>query len=273
VVGRDTVTKELSSKIYETTAKTYNIGRKADPFIVERIGENLLQDLNGVYLDVGCGTGNYTSALAQLGFDIQGLDLSPSMLAEAKKSFPELIWHESDMRNLPFPSQSFNGVVSINTLHYVRYTINEVFHEIKRILKQRGKFVLFLVTLEQCLQFWVGRYFPFFWELGKQILISRQTILDALDQVGFKKLKIIPYYITETSEDLYIYACKYRPYLLLDPTIREGMSPLQRPEYQALVSAGCSLLAKDIKTGKINDVINEHESDLGEGLFISASLE
>ncbi|NUN99959.1 MAG: methyltransferase domain-containing protein [Saprospiraceae bacterium] len=34
-------------------------------------------------LDVGCGTGNYTLALAQRGIQAMGVDLSPAMLAVA----------------------------------------------------------------------------------------------------------------------------------------------------------------------------------------------
>lgn len=266
------MTKELSSSIYESTAKIYNVGRKADPVIAKTIGKSLVRRQNGICLDIGCGTGNYTNALAQMGFDIQGVDLSPSMLAEAKRLSPKLIWHEADMRNLPFPAHSFDNVISINALHYVRYSMNEAFCEIKRILKPGGNLVLFLVSLEQCLQFWVGHYFPFFWELGKKILIPKQMILNNLEQVGFKNLKIKPYCVTETSEDLFVYACKYRPDLLLDPEIRKGMTPFQRPEYQESVISGCQLLENDITTGKIRDIIADHESNLGEGLFISCSL-
>lgn len=264
---------ELSSKIYESTATAYNLGRKADPVIADVLGKNLILNPDETYLDIGCGTGNYTNALAKKGFNIQGIDLSPSMLKEAKNRFPNLIWHKADMRKLPFQSHSFNGVVSVNTLHYVRHSMIEVFCEINRVLKKGGRLVLFLVTLEQCLQFWIGHYFPFFWDLGKEILIPENNILKSLRQAGFTNLKMNPYYVTKKSEDLFIYACKYRPHLLLDPSIRKGMTPFQRPEYELDVDIGCQHLKEDLETGAIKNIIDKHESSLGEGIFISCSIQ
>lgn len=52
-------------------------------------------------LDIGCGAGQYTLALHQLGYEIEGLDPSPAMLEEAKKRtkgtnihFHEAMWQD-----------------------------------------------------------------------------------------------------------------------------------------------------------------------------------
>jgi SAM-dependent methyltransferase len=87
---------------------------------------------------------------------------------------------EGDMRSIPFESGSFDGIVSMNTLHYVRNTLVSVFKEMKRTLKARGDLVLFAVGLEQCLQFWLGHYFPFFWEVGIKALTPTAVIIDSL---------------------------------------------------------------------------------------------
>lgn len=195
--------RELSSTIYESTASAYNIGRKPDPVITHTLGQSLIFNPQGRYLEIGCGTGNYTQALSMKGFKIQGVDRSSSMLQEARSRFPELTWHEGDMRDLPFDSHSFDGAVSINTLHYVRHSMAKALGEMKRILKKGGRLALFLVTLEQCLQFWAGHYFPFFWELGENVLLPQDDLLNLLTQAGFTNIRIDPYFVTESSEDLF----------------------------------------------------------------------
>lgn len=47
-------------------------------------------------LDVACGTGNHVPGLRRH-FEVEGLDLSPQMLAQARRKFPDLPLHEADM--------------------------------------------------------------------------------------------------------------------------------------------------------------------------------
>ncbi len=49
-------------------------------------------------LDVGCGTGGHISYL-QKHFDVQGLDGSDEMLAEARHKYPDVRFHRADMAN------------------------------------------------------------------------------------------------------------------------------------------------------------------------------
>lgn len=47
-------------------------------------------------LDVGCGTGTFTAAVAERVGDAVGVDLSPTMIAEATQRFPELTFVVAD---------------------------------------------------------------------------------------------------------------------------------------------------------------------------------
>ena len=40
-------------------------------------------------IEVGCGPGHVTAYLAEAGADATGLDLSPGMVAEARRRFPD----------------------------------------------------------------------------------------------------------------------------------------------------------------------------------------
>src|SRR5437588_641891 len=44
----------------------------------------LLGKGSGSLIDVGCGTGSYTAALAELGWDVTGVDISEDMLRRAR---------------------------------------------------------------------------------------------------------------------------------------------------------------------------------------------
>ena len=48
-------------------------------------------------LDIGAGTGELTNQIAQLGHEVTGIDQSINMLAQAKKSYPELNFLKEDI--------------------------------------------------------------------------------------------------------------------------------------------------------------------------------
>ncbi|MEO6502070.1 MAG: class I SAM-dependent methyltransferase [Jatrophihabitantaceae bacterium] len=52
-------------------------------------------------LDAGCGTGRVAIRLAELGYRVVGVDVDSSMLAEARRSRPDLRWLSADLAALP----------------------------------------------------------------------------------------------------------------------------------------------------------------------------
>lgn len=59
----------------------------------------------GPFLDLGCGTGNSTVPALDLGYDVEGLDLSPSMLRVARAKRPAATWHVGDVRTFALPKR------------------------------------------------------------------------------------------------------------------------------------------------------------------------
>jgi SAM-dependent methyltransferase len=51
-------------------------------------------------LDAGCGTGRVAIRLAELGYDVVGVDIDPSMLMEARAEAPQLDWRVGDLAEL-----------------------------------------------------------------------------------------------------------------------------------------------------------------------------
>ncbi|MGH6663564.1 MAG: class I SAM-dependent methyltransferase, partial [Pseudolabrys sp.] len=67
---------------------------------------------SGIILDLGCGPGKPMAAylLAQ-GFNICGVDSSPTMISLARMNFPECEWIVADMRKLAL-GRAFDGVMA-----------------------------------------------------------------------------------------------------------------------------------------------------------------
>lgn len=53
-------------------------------------------------LDVPCGQGRLTTPLAERGYAMTGVDVTPGYLGEARRQAPDVEWVERDMRELPW---------------------------------------------------------------------------------------------------------------------------------------------------------------------------
>ena len=69
-------------------------------------------------LDVGTGTGFFAVLLAQQGHRVEGIDLTPAMLEEARRLAKQrnldITFREMDAQNLDYPNDSFDVVISRN---------------------------------------------------------------------------------------------------------------------------------------------------------------
>lgn len=62
-------------------------------------------------LDVASGPGSVAAAALRRGARPVGVDLSPRMVALARRLNPAIEFHEADVEHLPFPGQSFDALV------------------------------------------------------------------------------------------------------------------------------------------------------------------
>jgi len=67
-------------------------------------------------LDLGCGEGRLARDLAERGYDVVGVDASPSMVAAARETAPEMEIKLADAASLPLPDGSFDLVVAFMSL-------------------------------------------------------------------------------------------------------------------------------------------------------------
>jgi len=98
-------------------------------------------------LDLGCGTGTYSVALAKAGFEVVGMDFAPSMLRRAEAKAGDLLgsrlrFERADFnRPLPFEDDCFDHVICVCALHCV-HDPPAFFVEVRRVLDRNGGFLL-----------------------------------------------------------------------------------------------------------------------------------
>jgi SAM-dependent methyltransferase len=97
-------------------------------------------------LDVPCGYGRHAGALARRGFRVVGVDLSPTMIAEARRRFtegPRLRFLRQDMRRMTFRGE-FDAVVNLYTsFGYFTPAQNEaVLRRMARALRPGGRLIV-----------------------------------------------------------------------------------------------------------------------------------
>src|ERR1051326_252872 len=95
----------------------------------------LLPGARGRLLDVGCGTGRYSVALAELGWTVTGVDISEDMLRRARERGVDAV--RADAATLPFAAESFDAAVSLWT-HTDVEELARVLGEIARELLDVG---------------------------------------------------------------------------------------------------------------------------------------
>lgn len=91
-------------------------------------------------LDLACGTGDISAALAARGMDVTGLDITHRMLQLAAARSPGLSFVTGDMLALPFGDRAFDVVTTGYGLRNVP-DLPLALAEIARVLKPQGVFV------------------------------------------------------------------------------------------------------------------------------------
>jgi ubiquinone/menaquinone biosynthesis C-methylase UbiE len=73
-------------------------------------------------LDLGCGTGRLTRAIAQRVGEVTAVDFSSEMLRVARErsaAYGNMVFVEADLLNLPVSLGQFDCVISVNLLHHL----------------------------------------------------------------------------------------------------------------------------------------------------------
>jgi SAM-dependent methyltransferase len=97
----------------------------------------------GPVADLGCGPGRVTAHLHSLGVNVFGIDLSPEMIAVARRTHPGLRFEEGSMTGLDLEDDALGGIVAwYSTVHTPPDVLPTVFAECHRVLAPGGHMLL-----------------------------------------------------------------------------------------------------------------------------------
>ncbi|MGI5500241.1 class I SAM-dependent methyltransferase [Lentzea sp. CA-135723] len=89
--------------------------------------------------DLGCGPGHLTAHLRSLGLDAFGLDLSPEMIALARKAHPDITFDVGTMAALDLEDGGLGGILAnYSVIHIPPHDLPKVFAEFHRVLRPGG---------------------------------------------------------------------------------------------------------------------------------------
>lgn len=252
---------------YDKIGIDYDLTRKADPYLMERMLYHLQPTVEGVYLDIGCGSGNYTHEFQQYGGQYIGIDPSMTMLDKAKKRNTTIDWRIGTAEETGLDTESVHGMTTFLTLHHWP-DIHKGIAALASVLKHKGRMVIFTSTPKQMKQYWLCHYFPKMLADSIAQMPSLASITKALNNADLEIITTDPYSIHPDLQDHFLYCGKHNPAIYFKPQIRNGISSFSALAHTEEVIQGLANLRKDIDSGGIHRVMKSYENDLGDYVFI-----
>jgi ubiquinone/menaquinone biosynthesis C-methylase UbiE len=164
------IDQELSAAFLEYRANLNQRGRQMMEMFFHRISKHFGLPKQDIVLDVGCGVGGSSLALAEKFKVVIGIDPYLPDLLLAKKylvqnGIENILLIQANAQHIPWKEDCFDYAVAQNVIEHL-FEVEEVFNEIYRVLKpggcfcgdSRNRFDLFFPEPHVMLR-WVG-FFP-----------------------------------------------------------------------------------------------------------------
>jgi len=170
----------------------YDRGRDHGPEMLElwmHALENHLQDLQiSKILDLGCGTGRFSEALAvYFSAEVIGIDPSEKMLEQARKKHSDdrVQYQHGSAEAIPLPSASIDMIfMSMSFHHFIDRVMTA--RECRRALREQGVVFVRTGTREQIRAYPYVPYFPSSRVMLEELLPDRAELRATFEEAGFR---------------------------------------------------------------------------------------
>ena len=255
--------------LYNSIGKNYNFTRKADARIVDKLVSLLGLPQGSKIADVGAGTGNYSNAIANRGYEIIAIEPSQVMQSQ-KKDHLQVSWLSASAEKIPLADNSVDGAVVMLALHHFQ-DIKTGIKEINRITSN-GKIIIFAFEQTKIADFWLTDYFPYFIQDTLATFPATQKIAQLLGQVTKKEAIVIPFLLPTNLSDVFAAAGWCQPEIYLDERVQKGISSFAKMPKEEL-ELGLKRLHTDINNGfwqqKYGFLLEQNEYDAGYRIIIT----
>ncbi len=149
--------------------------------VIPTFQEHFKMDENTKVLDIGCAKGFMLYDMSELipGVSVRGVDISEYAVENAKEEIKEFI-SVADARKLPFKDDSFDVVISINTIHNLdKEECAKALQEIERV--SRGKSFITVDAYRNDEE----KEAMFAWNLTAKTIMSVDEWIVFFDEVGY----------------------------------------------------------------------------------------
>lgn len=130
----DTVAEDYATYLPDTRAEA-----PLDLAMIDAFAEAVTSGDGARVLDAGCGSGRMSRYLAERGCLVEGVDLSSSMVAMARRDHHDLVFNVGSLTDLPYPDDQFAGVMLwYSIIHTPPAGQAQIFAEATRVLRPGG---------------------------------------------------------------------------------------------------------------------------------------
>jgi 2-polyprenyl-3-methyl-5-hydroxy-6-metoxy-1,4-benzoquinol methylase len=156
-------------------------------------------------LDLGCGNGSLSHAIAERGYQVVGIEESEQGVSIARNNFPNCHFIQASIYDLPYAElhNSFDVVISIEVIEHLLYP-KELVRSAKQCLKRNGQLILttpyhgYYKNLVLAASGKMDKHFTALWDGGHIKFFSVKTLTSLLEaedyiDINFKFAGRLPY--------------------------------------------------------------------------------
>lgn len=147
--------KNFAHSTVMTKRRAVRMRRQASWALVKRVFP-----AGSLILDAGCGFGEWIYLLESGGYRGVGLDYSTELIRRLKEAYPGSTWIEGDIRSIPLPDESVDGIISWGVIEHDEAGPAAALREFHRLVKPGGSIIVTVPHDSERLRTSSRRQFP-----------------------------------------------------------------------------------------------------------------